>query len=306
MKIALTGGTGLLGGVLVPRLLADGHTLRVLARPLPGRRLAARSGVQWISGRLDQAEALDELVHDADVVLHAAYQDPGPSPVAGRSEAEHWVQTNYVGSTRLLERTAATRAHQLIYVSSLAVYSADPNADPLGDRFTRDETFPVWPLEFYGAIRAGVEKMVITAAHAYHWNTSVFRFGYLLGPRARREATPFARTVDEAIEHGEIRTQHGGYVLGVEDAADILAGAVGDTGLAARVFNVFDRWYDFAEVAPTLSRLLGREVKVAAPPAREPRSPIRGDRIRERHAHFRTEETIEALLTELVGRRAEL
>lgn len=301
VTVALTGGTGLVGSRLLPMLLQRGHALRVLVRPLPGRSLEEVAGVRWIHGRLDEPEAVDLLVRDADVILHAAYVDPEPAPVAGRSPEEHWAQTNLMGSLRLLQRTAGLGCRQLVYVSSLAVYGRDPAQDPLGPGRVRDEDFPLWPREFYGSMRAAVEKLVITAASAYGLNTSVFRLGNVLGLRRPWTASPLAGTVAEALAHGEIRTQTGSYVIAVDDVAAILADSIGDASLQGRVFNVFDRWLDQAEAAPLLRPLLGRDVAVVCAPAREPSPPIRGDRIRGRYTGFRTDAAVGTLLAQLVA-----
>ena len=303
MKIALTGGTGLLGKHLLPALRSRGHTVRVLVRPRPGRTLEDEEGLRWIEGGLDEIESLDVLVRNADVILHAAFSRPEEPPPEGRSAAEHYGLTNIMGTMRLLERTAAVAEKQLIYVSSLAVYGADPNLDPRAERFVLDEDFPLWPRELYGALRAAVEKMVVAAAHAYGFNTSVFRLGHVLGAREDRARTSLAAVVDEAIEHGELRTRSGSYVITVEDCAEILAEAVGDARLRGEVYNTFDRWLDHADLAPILSALLGRPVTVACDPAPEPRSPIRGDRIRARYDRFRTDEGIRELLESLIHSR---
>jgi nucleoside-diphosphate-sugar epimerase len=301
-RIALTGGTGLVGGVLVPLLLARGHTLRILARPQPGRTPPAMPGVVWVPGRLDEPEPVQQLVLDVDAIVHAAYLRPEEPPVGERTQAEHWVQSNFVGSMRLLERTAGTAMRQLVYVSSLAVYGTDPNQDPLGDRFARDEDFPLWPREFYGSIRSATEQLVITAAHSHGLNTSVFRLGHVLGLREPWTASPCHQTVAEAVAHGEVRTAVGSYALGVADAAAILADAVGDASLRGQVFNTFDRWFDHAEVALHVAAVLGRPVAVRCPPARPPRSPILGAKIHARHRSWSTEAAISALARGLAER----
>lgn len=302
LTVALTGGTGLVGASLLELLLQRGHRVRALARPRPGRVLERRAGLEWVEGRLDQLEALEALLEGVDAVLHLAYEPPGPSPVAGRSDVEHWIVTNHLASMRLLERTAGTGARQMVYVSSLAVYGDEPDRDPLGERFARDEDFPLWPLDFYGAMRASVEKMVVTAQRAFGLNTSVFRLGCVLGLRDPASASPFASTVEEVLRHGELRSTIGAYCLSVADAARVLADAVGDPGVAGRVYNTFDRWVDHAEAAPILARLLGHEVRVVRTAAREPRSPILGGRLRARYGGFETGAAIEALLEALVDR----
>jgi len=277
--------------------------VQVLVRPRPDRALRDEEGLRWIEGGLDEIESLDALVEGSDVILHSAFCRPEEPPPEGRSSAEHYGLTNNMGTMRLLERTASVAEKQLIYVSSLAVYGADADLDPRAERFTLDEDFPLWPRESYGALRAAVEKMVVAAAHAYGFNTSVFRLGHVLGAREDRTRTALSATVDEAIDHGELRTRTGSYVITVEDCAEILADAVGDPRLRGEVYNTFDRWLDRASLAPILSDLLDRPVSVRCDPAPEPRHPIRGDRIRVRYDRFRTDEGIRALLESLIASR---
>jgi nucleoside-diphosphate-sugar epimerase len=300
MRVALTGATGLVGPLLVDALLARGHAVRALARPRGGRVLPVKPGLEWIEGRLDEPEPIARLCDGADAIVHAAFEHPGAIPVPGRSEAEHYLQTNFVGSMRLLERASSLGARQLVYVSSYAVYGRDPNADPLQSRAPRDERYPLWPSEFYGATRAAVEKLCFAAAQAYGLNASVFRLGLVLGRRTTFEETPCASSVLEALRHGELRERHGSYVIAAEDAAEILAGAVGDASLRGEVLNTVDRWLDFGELAPLLSELLGRPIGVACAPAPEPRVPILCERIHARYRDWRTTAALRALLARLV------
>lgn len=301
MKVALTGATGLVGPLLVEQLLARGHTVRALARPRAGRTLAARPGLEWIEGRLDELEPIAKLCDGADAIVHAAFEHPGAIPVPGRTEAEHYVQTNFAGTMRLLERTSSLGARQMIYVSSYAVYGRDPNADPLQTRAPRDERYPLWPGEFYGAMRAAVEKLCFASSQAYGLNVSVFRLGLVLGRRSTFDETPCASSVLEALRFGELRERHGSYVIAAEDAAEILAGAVGDASLRGEVFNTVDRWLDFRALAPILSELIGRPIGIACAPAPEPRVPILCERIRARYRGWRTETALRTLLAQLVN-----
>lgn len=300
MKIALTGATGLLGGPLVRELLARGHEVRALARAGARRPEPEGPRLAWIEGSLERTESLDELVRGADAVLHAAYMHPEAAGASALSAAQQYVQANFAGSMRLLEHTSGLRAKQFVYVSSLAVYGHAPDEDPRGERYARDEDYPLWPTQFYGAMRSAVETMVIAAAHAYALNASCFRLGCLLGWRESGPATPFSLQLAEARRWGELRTCEGAYVLSAEDAARLLAQAIGDERVAGRVYNCFDRWLDFASVGPQLGRLLGCELVRTAPPAREPRGRILNERLRERYADFDTPAAIERLLARLV------
>ncbi|MGE0152120.1 MAG: NAD-dependent epimerase/dehydratase family protein [Reyranellaceae bacterium] len=70
--VAVTGATGFVGQALVPRLLAAGHRVRILARQLPQFAPGGAGPVELVLGDLGQADALDRLVEGADAVLHLA------------------------------------------------------------------------------------------------------------------------------------------------------------------------------------------------------------------------------------------
>jgi UDP-glucose 4-epimerase len=305
VRVALTGGTGRLGRELVPALVRAGHAVAALVRGAPrvaGRELPRHAGLEWIEGELADGAALARLAEGADAIVHAAYAPPG----AGVDAGERFVQENVVAALRLFERTGACGARQLVLVSSLAVYGEDPDRDPRGERFERDEDFPLWPGELYGAHKAALEKLAVAAASSYGWNISALRLGFLLGRATPGRPDLLDALVEEARAHGEIRTPRGAYVVTTADAAEILAAAVGDASLAGAVLNVHERWFDFAEAAPLVAEHLGHPVAVRSPPAREPRAPIRNDRLLARRPRLRLAEHLPALVAERVrGGRAD-
>lgn len=109
MRIALTGGTGFLGGAVLDRLLAEGHAVNALTRrPQPDR-----AGVAWIGGDLSDSSALIRLVLDADVVIHVAGAVNAPDR-AGFAAA------NVDGTQNLLTAMTITPCRRIILVSSLS------------------------------------------------------------------------------------------------------------------------------------------------------------------------------------------
>ena len=302
--VAVTGGTGLLGSALVPRLLARGHLVRLLTRP---RAVGAAprpsiEGVTWHEGSLADGESLDRLMDGVDCVVHAAYSEPGSTPMPGCTATQAWFAENFTGTMRLLERTVATGRKQLLYTSSLAVFSRDPDLDQRGDRFERDEDAPLLPLEFYGSLRAACESLLRTAAHAYGLNTSIWRLGLVLGLRDPWTASPFTTTAREVRQHGEARTPYGAYTIAVEDAAEILADAVCDDGVRGRTYHVFDRWVTHEDMVPRLGAAFSKTARIASERAREPRLPIRGDLSRERFTRWSTDERLTTLAQQLAAR----
>ncbi len=72
MRVLVTGATGYIGGRLVPRLLAEGHTVRCFARD--AGRLAGRfEGVDVAEGDLFDRESVLSAMRDTDVAYYLAH-----------------------------------------------------------------------------------------------------------------------------------------------------------------------------------------------------------------------------------------
>lgn len=294
MRVGVTGATGLLGTHLIPALLEAGHEVLALARGRAERVLPEWKGVEWLDGDLRDASALKVLAEQATSVIHGAFD-----PVE-----QNFVASNLVGSIQLLEACTQSST-QFVFVSSLAIYGDDLTQDPLGQRYARDVDYPLWPREFYGAYKAAVEKLVHASAVSMGLNACSFRLGWVLGARPDWSRNALAPLVDEALESGELRTRKGGFVLSVQDAARVLASAVGDESLRATRWNVFDRWLDFGTLAPVLAELLARPVRNTAEPCPRPENPIESGDLLERFGPFSTEAHVRDLLATLIARREE-
>lgn len=127
MLIAVTGSSGTIGSVVVPKLLENEDTIcRLLFRDTSAnqkiiRRLQKRYGerIQIILGDVFDTNCCCSLVRDADYVLHLAGLIP---PESDRNPAITW-KTNYNGTVNMTDaiiqegNTAA-----LLFFSSVAVY----------------------------------------------------------------------------------------------------------------------------------------------------------------------------------------
>src|ERR1700704_4322975 len=66
--ILVTGGTGTLGRLVVPRLRDAGGTVRVLSR----RPHETADGIEYVSGDLATGEGIEAAVKGAEIVVHCA------------------------------------------------------------------------------------------------------------------------------------------------------------------------------------------------------------------------------------------
>src|SRR3972149_9601494 len=68
-RVLITGGTGVLGSEVAPRLAAAGHTVRVMSRraaPAEGAR------TEWAQAQIETGEGLAEAVAGVDAIVHCA------------------------------------------------------------------------------------------------------------------------------------------------------------------------------------------------------------------------------------------
>lgn len=125
--LALTGGTGFVGGAVMRLALATGWQIRALTR----RPQPAMAGVTWISGALDRPDALTRLVQGSDAVLHVA----GVVNVPTRAEFD---AGNVTATAAMIDAARQEGIHHFVHVSSLA--AREPDLSIYGGSKARAET----------------------------------------------------------------------------------------------------------------------------------------------------------------------
>jgi uncharacterized protein YbjT (DUF2867 family) len=109
--ILLTGATGLVGGELLPMLLADGHAVRALVRD-PRRLGAQRVNVQIALGELSDPFSMRHAMRGVDTVIHLAAttrDQPG-----GTIE-----ELNGLATVRLLRSAERAGVDQFVFFSAM-------------------------------------------------------------------------------------------------------------------------------------------------------------------------------------------
>ena len=111
--ILVTGGTGTLGRLVVPRLRDAGGKVRVLSR----RAREAAGGVEFVPGDLDTGEGIDAAVAGTEVIVHCAGSQKGDGDkartlvrAASRAGAPHLVNISVVCADRIPVASRVDRA----------------------------------------------------------------------------------------------------------------------------------------------------------------------------------------------------
>lgn len=126
MRLAVTGATGFVGSHLIDVATAAGHDIAALTR----REQAVRERVTWIEGDLGDRAALEQLVADADAVIHVAGVISAPT-------AEAFHKGNVDGTLAMLAASTAGGIQRFVDVSSLA--AREPKLSLYGDSKARAE-----------------------------------------------------------------------------------------------------------------------------------------------------------------------
>lgn len=126
MRLALTGGTGFVGGHLIEAALAAGHEIKALTR----RTQPERDGVDWVQGDLGTRDALEWLVSEADAIIHVAGTINAPN-------SSGFEQGNVAGTLAMLAAATAGGVRRFVHVSSLA--AREPRLSLYGASKTRAE-----------------------------------------------------------------------------------------------------------------------------------------------------------------------
>jgi len=138
LLIAVTGGTGYLGAPTVRALLAAGHHVRLLVPPAEAGatvldRLRAVGELTVVTGDIRQPSTIDDLLHGADAVVHAA-------GVVGTDErrAQLMWDINAYATESILTRAVDRRLDPVILVSSYSALFPPPDGVISADSPTAD------------------------------------------------------------------------------------------------------------------------------------------------------------------------
>jgi uncharacterized protein YbjT (DUF2867 family) len=108
-RVLVTGGAGVLGRELVPRLMRAGYTVRVMSRR--ERQPGEWPEVEWAQADLETGRGLAEAIAGAQIVVHAA-----------SNAAYHTRVIDVEGTRRLLEKAkAAGGVGHCLYVSIVGI-----------------------------------------------------------------------------------------------------------------------------------------------------------------------------------------
>ena len=126
-RLAVTGGTGFVGGHLLQMATAAGYTVKALTR----RPQSQHDGLDWIAGSLDDSNSLQQLADGAEAVIHiaGAIRAPDRAGFAG---------PNIEGTRNVIDAAREAGIRRFVHISSLA--AREPELSDYGWSKAESET----------------------------------------------------------------------------------------------------------------------------------------------------------------------
>ena len=157
MRVAVTGGTGLIGRFVVNYLLSDENEVRVLTRSSVGiESFGSRHDlVDLFVGDMSDSELVDSFLSDTDAVVHAAFAHvPGRFRGGEGDDPVGFWNENFVGTVRIVECARRAGVRRVVLLSSRAVFDGlEFHTEEIVDQQTPS------PTTHYGLVKASCEQL---------------------------------------------------------------------------------------------------------------------------------------------------
>lgn len=244
-RALITGATGMLGSHIASRLVADGVSVRGLARKTSQADSLRRLGLEPCEGDLLDGGSIERAARDCDVVFHAA------AAIGSDADAREFEGANVAGTIHAI--LAASRADaRLVHVSSTAVFGAARYHERLTDE---DHPLPRLPdSDAYGRSKQAAEREVLEAAGTGRVWATVVRPPVMYG-RGDRQFVP---RVAPVLSRGVFPLIGGGRttlpLVHADAVADGALRAARFEGASGRVYHLTS---DFAVSVAALVRHAG-------------------------------------------------
>ena len=264
-RVAVLGGTGLLGAQIARRCIEVGDAVTILARrPPDGATSSMLAGAQVVVGDAADPEALGIALTDVTHIVDALGA-PSPFASASASEAERSIELRVLDEV-LAGLEPETEVGLTFLSSGGAVYGDAPSL-PV------DEDAPCAPRSPYAVAKLAGEELVRAGA-ARGIPTRVLRVGNVYGARQRHDrGQGLVATMLNAVTTGATLGIYGtgeavrDYV-DVRDVADVVVGLQGRGG--SSVLNVGTGvGHTISDVHKIVETVTGATVRLRYEPERE-------------------------------------
>lgn len=297
--VLVTGGAGYVGSVLVPKLLREGHHVKVLDLYAFGAKVldAVKSNprLEQIKGDMRDEAVLDRLLRGCDAVIHLACISNDPSfeldPGLGKS-------INYDCFFPLVDLSKKHGVKRFIYASSSSVYG-------IKEVENVTEDLPLEPLTDYSKYKALCED-VLQSKRSPGFTVLTLRPATVCGysPRLRLDLSVNILT-NHAVTNRKITVFGGAQKrpnLHIEDMTDLYLQTLQwpDHKIDGKIYNAGWQNLKMMEIAELVKKVVGTDVSIVTQPTNDLRSyHVNSDKI-QRELGWKPKYTVEDAVKDLV------
>lgn len=236
----ITGGAGFIGLNFVKLLLQDTNVrltvldkLTYASHPDEMDELLKLSHFRFIQGDITLQHELDQAFDEVyDAIIHFAAESHVDRSI---ESAEPFIQTNVLGTYRMLEAVLKGKAKKLIHISTDEVYG---DLEPDDPAFT--EQTPLSPNNPYSASKASSDLLVKSYIHTHQLPAMITRCSNNYGPYQHEEKL-IPTIIRKAVNGEKIPIYGDGQQirdwLYVEDHARAVKQVL-ENGTAGQVYNI--------------------------------------------------------------------
>jgi nucleoside-diphosphate-sugar epimerase len=294
-NIFITGGAGYVGAMLVPELLLKGYKVTVLDLMIYGEDvIAPHDNLVMIKGDIRNQELLNKIIPGHDAVIHLACISNDPSfelnPNLGKS-------INLDAFEPLVRISKNSGVQRFIYASSSSVYGVKEVKDV-------HEEMSLEPLTDYSRFKAECEKLLVPF-QSDDFTTVTIRPATVCGYSTRQRLDVVVNILTNLAFHKREISVFGGkqlrpniHIKDMVDAYIALLKAPKEQ-ISGEIFNAGFENQTVLELAETVQKVVGQDVKLIATPTNDNRSyHISSKKIAEKIG-FHTKYTIEDAVSDL-------
>ena len=286
MNIFLTGGCGYKGTVLVPKLLAAGHTVHVLDTMWFGNFLKPHSALKVVEGDVRDIEQISLDGIDAVVHLSSVANDP-----CGDLDPKLTWEISALATMQLADKAVRCGVKQFIYASSGSVYGVKDE-----DQVTED--LELKPISEYNKTKMVSERVLLS--YSDKMAVQIVRPATVCGysPRMRLDVAVNLLAM-QALSKGKITVFGGDQTrpnIHIDDITDLYVFLLAHPHVTG-VFNAGFENISILDIAHLVTRQVPVDIAVTA--SSDPRSyRVNSDRLLA--TGFRPKKTVDNAISEIV------
>jgi dihydroflavonol-4-reductase len=254
MKVAITGATGHLGGVIVRELNHRQHLVKALTRtadPIGFEEIP----VEWIIGDLQDKEALSKMMDSCDTVIHSA----GLISIDG-DQGGLVPLVNIEGTRNIMEAAKSTGIKRVVHISSIQAYQQTPSNEILDESRpkTSDHSFA------YDRSKRDGENIALSYA-SDHMEVIVVNPTSIVGPYDFKPSKLGHAIIQMGKGQMPFVLKGGTDYCDVRDLAHAIVNAL-SMGKSGESYLLSGKWYSLKELARMVGHVRSEEINPTALP----------------------------------------